>query len=73
MIVNVDISYFNSSSSKVLLDFFDVLDEAAMDGKQITVNWLYGTNNESAKEAGEDFQEDWEALAFHLICKEEKV
>ncbi len=67
--VNMEIIYFNSSSSKVLMDFFDMLDEAAEDGKNLTVNWYYDEENESALETGEKFQEDLETLTFNVVAK----
>lgn len=67
--LNIEIRYFNSSSSKVLLDFFALCDEAAEHGKNISVNWIYEKNNLSALEAGEEFQEDMEVLHFNIIEK----
>jgi len=65
-----EIQYFNSSSSKVFYDLFDVLEEAREKGKTIIVNWEYDPENVSAEEAGEDFQEDFEKLEFKLVTKE---
>jgi hypothetical protein len=67
--VNMDIIYFNSSSSKLFFDFFDILDEARKNGCAIEVNWYYDKENESSLEAGEDFKEDFEDLTFNLIEK----
>ncbi|MGB5964140.1 MAG: DUF1987 domain-containing protein [Sulfurimonadaceae bacterium] len=67
--VNMDIIYFNSSSSKLFFDLFDLLEEAQDDGKEITVNWYYDEENESAEEAGEDFKEDFEDMDFNIIKK----
>jgi len=67
-VVNMEIIYFNSSSSKLFFDFFDVLDEAKDDNK-IEVNWIYDEDNESAEEAGEDFIEDFENLTIKLVVK----
>ena len=64
-----DIIYFNSSSSKLFFDLFDLLEEAQDDGKEITVNWYYDEENESAEEAGEDFKEDFEEMDFNIIKK----
>ena len=69
--VNIEITYFNSSSSKLFFDFFDVLDENK-DNHTIKVNWIYDEENESAEEAGEDFIEDFEDLDIKLIVKEEE-
>ncbi|MBF0289986.1 MAG: DUF1987 domain-containing protein [SAR324 cluster bacterium] len=70
VIFNIEIIYFNSSSSKVLMDFFDMLEEESVKGKNIIVNWIYDEENESALEYGEEFQEDLESLKFNLIEKE---
>ena len=69
--VNIEFVYFNSSSSKVLLDLFDKLDEAAGNGKSVTVNWIYAEDDEDALEFGEDFQEDVKYIRFNLVQKKE--
>ena len=66
--VNLEIIYFNSSSSKLFFDFFDLIEENK-DGNNIEINWIYDEENESAMEAGEDFQEDFESLTFNLVQK----
>lgn len=68
-VVNMEIIYFNSSSSKLFFDFFDLLEEAHNDGKSIEINWIYDEENEAALEAGEDFKEDFEELNFNLVQK----
>jgi SiaC family regulatory phosphoprotein len=68
MVINIEITYFNSSSSKLFFDFFDLLDENKSDF-DITVNWLYDEENESALEAGEDFVEDFTELKINLVKK----
>lgn len=66
--INMEIIYFNSSSSKLFFDFFDLLEENASDNK-IQINWIYDEENESAEEAGEDFIEDFEKLNIKLVIK----
>lgn len=68
-IINLEIIYFNSSSSKLFFDFFDLIEESHNNGKNIEVNWIYDEENESAMEAGEDFKEDFEDIKFSLIQK----
>ena len=60
------LTYFNSSSSKVLLDIFDLLDEAGENGNKIVIHWLYDKGNETLQEYGEEFQEDFENVEFLL-------
>jgi hypothetical protein len=67
--VNMELIYFNSSSSKVLMDFCDVLEEAANSGKNVTVNWIYEEDDEDALEFGEEFQEELESVKFNLVEK----
>ena len=64
--VDISLVYFNSSSSKVLMDLFDLLDDYAGQGKSIVVNWLYDEANDMAEEYGEEFAEDLEHLNFNL-------
>jgi hypothetical protein len=68
--VNIEITYFNSSSSKLFFDFFDILDSNKEEHK-IKINWIFGEENESAEEAGEDFIEDFEDLDIELVAKPE--
>lgn len=67
--VNMEIVYFNSSSSKALMNLFDLLNAAVEEGKTISVNWIYDADNESALEYGEEFKEDVESLPFNLVEK----
>jgi len=69
--VNIELVYFNSSSSKMLLDLFDCLQNAVVENqKNIVVNWIYDSENESALEYGEEFKEDLNTLCFNLVEKD---
>lgn len=65
--VNMEIIYFNSSSSKLFFDLFDLLEENNND--ELVINWIYDEENESALEAGEDFKDDFENLTINLVSK----
>ncbi|MFP4213988.1 MAG: DUF1987 domain-containing protein [Desulfohalobiaceae bacterium] len=65
--VDIELIYFNSSSSKVFMNFFDRLEEAAQKGVQVEVNWMYAEDNDTALECGEEFQEDMELVSFNLL------
>jgi len=66
--LNMEIIYFNSSSSKLFFDLFDLLEDHTEDS-QIIIYWIYDEENESAEEAGEDFIEDFENLNIQLQVK----
>ena len=65
-IVNFELVYFNSSSSKVLFDIFDIF-ETNINKTKITINWLYSEEDESSMEDGEDFQDSFEDLNIKLL------
>jgi len=65
--IDLEILYLNSSSTKIMLNLLDLLEQAAQDGIQITVNWRYDPENESMLECGQDFSEELEALTFNLV------
>ncbi len=67
-IVNLEITYFNSSSSKLFFDFFDLIEENS-EKHNVEINWIFDKDNESAEEAGEDFIEDFENLKINLVSK----
>jgi len=68
LIINMEITYFNSSSSKLFFDFFDLIEDNN-ENHTISINWIYDEENESALEAGEDFIEDFEDLDITLVEK----
>jgi len=66
--LDMEIIYFNSSSSKLFFDLFDLFEENK-NKTDIEINWIYDEENESAEEAGEDFIEDFEDLKINLAPK----
>ncbi|NOZ45752.1 MAG: DUF1987 domain-containing protein [Chlorobi bacterium] len=47
--------YFNTASSKMILDIMFKLKDAIEDGKNVKVSWNYFEDDEDMLEAGEDF------------------
>lgn len=54
--VDMQLEYFNTSSSKCILDVFKKLEEVKNGGKEININWYYEEDDEDMLEAGEDYQ-----------------
>ncbi len=54
--VNVQLEYFNTSSSKCILDIFKKLEGIYKKGQPVEVNWYYEEDDEDMFEAGEDYQ-----------------
>lgn len=68
--VDVKLEYFNTSSSKCLLDLFKKLEALQGKGTQVTVNWYFEEDDEDMEEAGEDYQAII-SLPFNMIEVEE--
>lgn len=56
-VFNFKLMYFNTSSSKAILDILDVLDEKFRSGIDIQINWMYQQDDEDIMESGEEFAE----------------
>jgi len=54
--VNIQLEYFNTSSSKCLLDLFKKLESMHKGGSDIMIKWYYEEDDEDMLEAGEDYQ-----------------
>ena len=67
VILNMEILYFNSSTSKVFMNLFDMLDSAAGQGRPVTINWRFHEENEIAGECGEEFMEELDNIDFNLV------
>lgn len=64
MTIQFTVTYFNSSSSKVFMTIFDLLEERVIEGRKISVKWMCDKQNELAIECGEEFKEDLNELPF---------
>jgi len=67
--IHIDLNYFNSSSSKVFMNLFHLLDGHAKSGKNLRVNWYYDPDDQDSLEEGEDFKFGLEAIPFDLLPK----
>lgn len=54
--VNVQLEYFNTSSSKCILDVFKKLENIQKSKNEVVVNWYYEEDDEDMLEAGEDYE-----------------
>ncbi len=55
-VVDIELEYFNTSSSKCILDVFKKLEVIHKEGNKITINWYFEEDDEDMLEAGEDYQ-----------------
>ena len=54
--VNVQLEYFNTSSSKCILDVFKKLETIHKGQHEVIINWYYEEDDEDMLEAGEDYE-----------------
>ena len=54
--VNIQLEYFNTSSSKCILDVFKKLETIYKQDFDVVINWYYEEDDEDMLEAGEDYQ-----------------
>lgn len=66
---DIKLEYFNTASSKQILDIFLMLDEMYKEGSRVRVNWYYSELDEDLGEAGEEYSELVE-VPFNLIAVE---
>lgn len=58
--------YFNTSSSKLVLDILDICEEMFNNGVNIMINWYYLKGDDDMFDAGEGYQEMVD-VPFNLI------
>ncbi|CAG1000511.1 MAG: DUF1987 domain-containing protein [Bacteroidetes bacterium] len=69
-VVNVQLEYFNTSSSKVILDIFKKIELLHSKGNKVTVNWYYEEDDTDMQEQGETFAEIIKVPIKHIAVKE---
>lgn len=69
VIVEMSLSYLNTSSTKSIMFVLDILEEAYLDGADVKIHWYYDEDNELSYEIAEDFM-DYLELPFELLVKD---
>ena len=54
--LHIQLEYFNTSTSKCLLDLFKALEPLSKNGKELIINWYCDADDEDMMEAGEDYE-----------------
>ncbi len=54
--LNIRLSYFNTSSSRALLDIFDILKNYKNHGGKVEINWYYDPEDPDMRYEVEDFR-----------------
>ncbi|MGL1862665.1 MAG: DUF1987 domain-containing protein [Pseudodesulfovibrio sp.] len=66
LLFTFELTYFNSSSSRIILQLLSLLEEAAAAGTKVNIVWKYEEEDDNMEELGEDFSEELEHAKFTL-------
>jgi hypothetical protein len=64
--VNFRLDYFNTSSSKCVIDILDLLDKYYANSGKVEVKWYYKEDDDDMLETGEEFSSDIK-VPFELL------
>lgn len=69
-VVDIKLEYFNTSSSKCILDLLKKMERLNGESTSVYINWYFEEDDEAMEEAGEDYQAIIK-LPFKIIEVEE--
>ena len=67
----INMEYYNTASSKMILEILKVLKDLHKKGKQVEIHWLYPEDDEDMLEAGEDYEEILKIPFNYVVIDEE--
>lgn len=65
-LVVIELKYFNSSTAKILMDLFLMLESSSQIGNRIKVEWKYMEGDDNMRDLGVEFSEELQNVAFEL-------
>lgn len=65
-IVKIKMDYFNTASSKMILELFEVIQKVHSSGNETIIEWYYQEDDEDMQDAGQDYS-DLIEIPFKLI------
>ena len=66
-VINCRFEYFNTATSRLLMEMFDLFEKAHNQGNNVIVNWHYNSKDIDMKDSGVLYQE-LSDLPFQQIC-----
>lgn len=66
-LLKVKMDYFNTASSKMILEIFELIKTLHDNGNKLTIEWYYQEDDEDMQDAGQDYADIVE-VPFQLIC-----
>lgn len=69
IVVDIELRYFNSSSTKILLNIFRMLDQAASNDNIVHLNWVHDPDDDTVLEFGNDLAQDYVTLNYNAVAR----
>ena len=60
LVLNIRLNYLNTSSTKCILDIFEILEQHYKSGGDVKIHWYYAEDDEDIMETGEELAEDFD-------------
>ena len=69
IVVDIELRYFNSSSTKILLNIFRMFDQAASNDNTVHLNWHHDPDDDTMLEFGNDIAQDYLSLHYSAVAR----
>jgi len=64
---NIKLTYFNTASSKLIMDILLIFEEMILEGNEVVIRWHSHRSDEDMQEAGKEFDEMIEVPFEHTL------
>jgi hypothetical protein len=64
--LDIELIYFNSSTAKVLMELFELMESTAERGNEVLISWQYEEDDDNMEELGSEFAEELEHATFTM-------
>jgi hypothetical protein len=65
-VITMKMHYFNTASSKVILDMLYKFEDISNDGKSVLIKWYYPDDDDDMKETGEEYEQIVDVTFEHI-------
>jgi hypothetical protein len=62
--MNIALAYFNSSSTKMLFNLIEALNDAVQAGNTVVLNWYHDEEDDTILEFGQELSDDFPSITF---------
>lgn len=69
IVVDIELRYFNSSSTKILLNIFRMLDQASSNHNTVCLNWHHDADDDTMLDFGADIAQDYLTIQYEAIAR----